>query len=187
MQKTLFGYEVERMPDTAFKIMQLFFKVYYFLKPAGRYISKFGIKPGDTVIDFGCGPGAFIKPASELVGEKGIVYAVDIHDLAISSVNNLIKKYDLKNVRPVLAIGPAVAIENNTSDLIYAIDMFHMVSDTESFLKELNRISKTDGVLIIEDGHQPRSLAKEKIIRSGCWEIKSEEKKFIRCSPKKNI
>jgi ubiquinone/menaquinone biosynthesis C-methylase UbiE len=184
MKKILLGYEIEKMPDSVFKIMKLFFKVYYFFKPAGRYLDKFGISPGDIVVDYGCGPGAFIKPASNLVGENGIVYAVDIHELAISSVKKLIQRYNLKNVSPVL-IGATVRIEDNTADLIFAIDMFHMVKDTDSFLRELNRIIKPDGILILEDGHQPRSLAKEKIIRSGCWKITLEEKKFLRCTPKK--
>jgi ubiquinone/menaquinone biosynthesis C-methylase UbiE len=185
MKKILLGCEIERMPDSAFKIMKLFFKVYYFFKPAGRYIEKFGIKPGEAVVDYGCGPGAFIKSASHLVGEKGIVYAVDIHDLAITSVKNIVKKYHLKNVKPILAEKQTVGIENNAVDLIYAIDMFHMVKDTDSFLGELNRITKPDGQLIIEDGHQPRSLSKEKIIKSGCWEIIGEEKEFLRCTAKK--
>lgn len=185
MKNALTGSEMGRMPDSAFKIMKLFFKVYYVLKPATGYIKKFGIKPGDTVIDYGCGPGAFTKPASDLVGEKGVVYAVDIHELAISAVKKLVEKYNLRNVRPVLSGDSTTSIEDNIADLVFAIDMFHMVEDSDSFLKELNRITKPGGVLIIEDGHQPRSSSKEKINRSGAWDIIGEQKRFLKCSPKK--
>jgi hypothetical protein len=62
-----------------------------------------------------------------------------------------------------------------------------MISDTVTFLGELNRIIKKDGTLIIEDGHQPRAQTKEKIISSGYWKITGEEKRFLRCSPEQKV
>ena len=179
----LYGNEIDRMPDFTFRMMKIFFVIYYFFKPAGKYLQKFGIKPGYTVVDYGTGTGAFIKDASLMVGRSGTVYAVDIHDMAIESVQGIISKYDLTNVIPVLTDGNKVAIDDEAADLVFALDMFHMVSDTESFLKELNRITKKNGTLIIEDGHQPRTLSKEKILRSGYWTIAGEEKRFLRCIP----
>jgi hypothetical protein len=55
----------------------------------------------------------------------------------------------------------------------------------DAFLNELSRITKPDGVLILEDGHQPRSMSKTKVINSGCWEIISETKAYMMCQPKK--
>jgi ubiquinone/menaquinone biosynthesis C-methylase UbiE len=185
MKKVLFGNEVERMPDFAFRMMKLLFIIYYFLKPAKKYLKKFGIIPGSTVIDYGCGTGACIKDASSIVGGKGIVYAVDVHEMAIASVEKLVKKHNLTNVKPVLADGKKSEIPDGTADLIYALDMFHMVKETDLFLKELCRITKQNGILIIEDGHQPRSASKEKILRSGFWRIIKEERKFLKCSPVK--
>ena len=63
------------------------------------------------------------------------------------------------------------------------LDMFHMVRNTFIFLQELKRISKRDGILIIEDGHQPRALAREKVNNSGCWVIISETKAYMKCKP----
>lgn len=92
MKKALFGNEIEKMSGFAFRMMKLFFMVYYFLKPARKYIGKFGITQGSTVVDYGCGTGAFIKDASSLVGEKGTVYAVDVHEIAIASVEKTQKE-----------------------------------------------------------------------------------------------
>jgi len=171
------------MPDFAFSMMKVLFKVFYFFKPAVKYLKKFGIKPGSTVIDYGCGPGACIKAASDLVGERGIVYAADVHEMAIASVEKLIKRLNLLNVKTILTDGKSSPIPNDTADLIYALDMFHMVKETNIFLKELCRITKKDGILIIEDGHQPRSVSREKIQRSDAWKIIEENKKYLKCSP----
>ena len=186
MKNRLFGTEVGRMPDSVFWIMKQMFKIYYLFNPVDKYISKFGIKQGDTVVDYGCGPGAFIKSASYLVGENGLVYAVDLHEMAISAVNDLIRNKNLSNVKPVLADESGVAIPDKTADLVFAIDMFHMVKESDIFLKEIFRITKNEGVLIIEDGHQPRSLTVEKIKRSGWWNITEEQKRFLKCSPVKH-
>jgi ubiquinone/menaquinone biosynthesis C-methylase UbiE len=187
MKNILFGNEVERMPDLAFRMMRIIFVIYYFFRPARKYLQKFGIKPGFTVVDYGCGTGAYIRDASSMVGENGIVYAVDIHELAISSAENLIRRHNLSNVRTILTDGNRTSIPDETADLVFAIDMFHMVKDTGSFLKELNRITRNEGILIIEDGHQPRALSREKILKSGFWKITREEKRFLICTPVKPV
>ena len=153
-------------------------------KSTSRRLDAFGIKKGQSVVDWGCGTGRYLKQASELVGDKGTVYAVDIHQLAIEAAASIAQKYNLKNVHPFLTDGKTVNIPPQTADLIYALDMFHMVKDTNAFLKELCRITKPDGVLILEDGHQPRALAKEKVNNSGCWEIITETKGYMKCQPK---
>lgn len=183
MKNRLFGNEVDRMPDFIFRMMKVFYLIYYFLRPAGKYLTKFGIEPGFTVADYGCGTGAYIRAASDLVGENGLVYAIDIHNMAVEEAEKIIDRYALSNVKAVLADGNSSPVPDGAADLVYAIDMFHMVSDPEGFLKELNRITKDEGILIIEDGHQPRALSKEKILASGCWNILSEEKRFLKCSP----
>jgi ubiquinone/menaquinone biosynthesis C-methylase UbiE len=183
MKNRLFGNEVDMMPDFTFRMMKVFFAVYYFFRPAGKYLNKFGINSGFTVIDYGCGPGACIRDASAMVGNEGTVYAVDIHEIAIATVEKLIRKHNLTNVKVVLADGSKSAIPDEAGDLVYALDMFHMISDTDSFLKELNRITRKNGTLIIEDGHQPRALSKEKILKSGFWKITGEEKRFLKCTP----
>ena len=183
MKKHKYGSEIDKMPNAAFRIMTLVFRIRNFIKPMSRSIDKFGIKKGSIVIDYGCGPGMYIKRASELVGNEGFVYAVDIHELAIKSVEKLLTKYKLCNVKTVQTDGNQVEISNNTADLIYALDMFHMVKDYRSFLLELNRIGKRDCTLILEDGHQPRDRSKEKVEKSGCWKVEKEYKKYMICKP----
>ncbi len=177
------GNEMDRMPNWAFRMMAFMFNGADLLKSPNRRLDAFGIQNGQTVVDWGCGTGRYLKQASELVGDKGTVYAVDIHQLAIEAAANVAQKYNLNNVHPVLTDGKTVNIPPQTADLIYALDMFHMVKDTKAFLTELCRITKPDGILILEDGHQQRALAKEKVNNSGCWEIISETKAYMKCKP----
>jgi ubiquinone/menaquinone biosynthesis C-methylase UbiE len=184
MKKVFCGNEMDRMPDWAFRSMAFMFNVADLFKSPHKRLEPFNIQKGQTVIDYGSGTGRYLPGASVLVGEKGLVYAVDIHELAIKSAFQQIKKHNLKNVKPIRTDGKTVNIPSHTADIIYALDMFHMVKDTETFLRELSRLIKPDGTLYLEDGHQPRALTREKILKSGCWDIAEERKSFIRCKPK---
>ena len=183
MKKVMCGNEMDRMPNWAFRMMALMFNAADLLKSPNRRLDAFGIQKGQSVVDWGCGTGRYLKQASELVGDGGTVYAVDIHQLAIEAAANVAHRYNLKNVLPFLTDGKSVSIPPQTADLIYALDMFHMVKDTKAFLTELYRITKPGGILILEDGHQPRALAREKVNNSGCWEIIAESKGYMKCKP----
>ena len=174
---------MEKMPDIAFKMMSFSFKLLDIISSVDKRMDTFGIKENFTVIDYGCGPGRHLKKASCLVGEKGKVYAVDVHKLAIKSVEKKIEEYDLKNVEPVLANGYFCNINAHSADMIYALDMFHMIKTPLPFLKELHRLLKKDGFLIIEDGHQSRNETKIKINNSKIWNVVEESKKHLKCIP----
>jgi ubiquinone/menaquinone biosynthesis C-methylase UbiE len=184
MKKVLCGNEMDRMPNWAFKMMAFMFNIADLLKSPDRRLGVFAIQKGQTVVDWGCGTGRYLKQASELVGDGGTVYAVDIHQLAIEAAANVAKKYNLLNIHPILTDGKSVNIPSQTADFVYALDMFHMVSDTKGFLTEIFRITKPGGILYLEDGHQPRALAKEKVNNSGCWEIIAETKGYMTCKTK---
>ena len=154
-----------------FALMSFAYKIGNLFRNSSGLLDELDIKKDYTVIDYGCGPGRHIKKASALVGDSGIVHAVDIHKIAIKSIRKLIRKENLKNVIPVFADGYSTIIESDTADIIYALDMFHQVKHPVPFLEELCRLAKDSGLLIIDDGRQPREKAKKKIQTSNLWEI----------------
>ena len=40
---------------------------------------------------------------------------------------------------------------------------------------------KRNGILVIDDGHQPRSVTKQKIFDSGLWDIFEETSDHLKC------
>ena len=52
----------------------------------------------------------------------------------------------LRNVKTILTDGNNTSLPDEAADLIYALDMFHMIKDTGPFLKELNSITRKDGI-----------------------------------------
>ena len=93
-------------------------------------------------------------------------------------------KQNLRNVQPILIEGYSSTLPNETADVVYAIDMFFIIKNPTEFLTELKRIIKRNGILVIDDGHQPRSLTKQKILDSGQWDIFEETPDHLKCKPR---
>jgi len=169
--------------DFPFRVMSWAYVIRDRLLSPWRILDEFGIRKGQTVVDYGCGTGSYLKRASELVGPQGTVLAVDVHNLAMKAVNRRIAKERLTNVTPVRAQGTGSTLPDETADLIYALDMFHMIAEATVFLRELNRICKDAGVLIIDNGHQSRHEARSKITSSCAWTIAEENERYMKCVP----
>ena len=183
VKKYIFGNEMEVIPNIAFRVMSFMKRGREFFSRNSKPLENFNIKSGFTVIDYGCGPGGYVKKAAQLVGEEGKVYAVDIHPLSAKYVQKIIRKNALTNVTPVLVQGHSCPLPNNVADLIYILDTFHMIKETNSFLQEIHRLLKNSGVLILDDGHQPRDKTKQKIAASGLWTVLEETEGHLECRP----
>jgi len=64
MKKILCGNEMDKMPDWAFRIMAFMFKVTDLVKSPDRKLDPFDIQQGQTVVDWGCGTGRYLKQAA---------------------------------------------------------------------------------------------------------------------------
>lgn len=170
-----------KLKNLGFRMMVWTYKIRDLFSPAGEILEEFNINKGDTVVDYGCGPGRYLKKASNLVGENGKVYAVDIHDLAIEYAKAEINQNNLQNVLPVLVQNNDISIDDNIADVIYALDMFHHISKPKIFFQKLSKIIKKDGILFIEDGHQSREDSINKIEQSSLWKIDEQKQNYLIC------
>ena len=187
-QKTIrpgkYGQGREYIPNPFFRMMTFAMKTMDLLdNRANKKFMTLNLKENQVVIDYGCGPARYVKNASLAVGPGGKVYAVDIHPMALEHVENISRKHHLENVEAVLADGYSCPIPDQTADVVYALDMFHMIEQPAELLKELNRIVKPGGKVIIEDGHQPRKNSIRKINQAGIFKIQDQNKYHIVCVP----
>jgi ubiquinone/menaquinone biosynthesis C-methylase UbiE len=179
------GRNQDRMPDFAFSMMAATMAMEDWLFPRlDKRVAGFGIREGMTLVEYGCGPGRYTIRFAKLVGQRGRVYAVDVQELAIEYVKRKMSSEGLDNVIPILASGYQTGIPDHTADMVFALDMFFAVGDPVAMLREVHRITRSDGVLILDDGHKPRSSTVEKVNRSGKWEIKEASRDHLRCIPK---
>jgi ubiquinone/menaquinone biosynthesis C-methylase UbiE len=173
---------MERMSDFSFRMMAATMKVLDWVWPRlDRRVQKFGIQPGMTVVDYGCGPGRYTRRFSRLVGPDGKVYAVDVQPLALEMVRQDMARYDMHNIIPLLAQGYNSGLPDECANMVCALDMFFGVSQPTVFLKELKRITRKDGLLVIDDGHQSREKTLAKIQAAGEWVIVEQSPDHLKC------
>lgn len=174
----------DRMFNIGFKTMILLYKGRDLILPGpDRRVATFGIQPGMIVVDYGCGPGRYIPHYSRLVGAAGRVFAVDIHELAMQAVQQKIERYRLENVTPVLAQGYHCGLPDQVAHRVSALDMFFFVQDPTALLSEIHRITRPDGILVLDDGHQTRETTRRKLFAAGMWEVVEESKDHLKCRP----
>jgi ubiquinone/menaquinone biosynthesis C-methylase UbiE len=158
------------MSNFDFQFMSWGYKFRDFFLPRKNILEEVGINPGFHVLDYGCGPGGYIIPLAELVGESGKVYALDIHPLAIQRVQDIASKKQLTNVETILS-NCQTGLPDNSLDAILLYDIFHHLSDPDEVLRELHRALKPDGILSFSDHHMKENEIESRVTNSGLFSL----------------
>ena len=121
----------------------------YFRNPQ-RLLKAAGLKPGQKVLEVGCGPGFFTIPAAKIVGNEGVVYAVDVHPLAIERVKEKIEKEGIKNIKPILTNASNTGLPDQSIDLAFIFGLRYIAGGLGNVIAEIQRTLKDGGVLSFE-------------------------------------
>ena len=111
-----------------------------------------GLRPGMTVVDFGCGPGLITLHAAESVGPNGRVYALDIHEGMVSLVESRASDAGFANVTALLNDGPEAPLPDGVADHIFCTLVFHYRESREerqALALDLARLLKPGGALMV--------------------------------------
>lgn len=118
-------------------------------------LKEIGLETGDTFLDAGCGKGSFSIPASEIVGDEGKVYAIDISEEAINFLKAEIKERDIRNIEAFTGdITKKLPLEDEGIDVCLIANILHELvvgKKVKSTLKEIFRVLKPNGILSVVD------------------------------------
>ena len=99
-------------------------------------------KPGDRVLDLGCGDGRFSR---ELASAGASVVGVDVAEAALARARGGQPGLDFR-LAPV--DGP-LPLEDNSFDLVWASEVIEHVADTARWLSEVRRVLVPGGRLVL--------------------------------------
>jgi ubiquinone/menaquinone biosynthesis C-methylase UbiE len=113
-----------------------------------------GLAEDMIVADLGCGSGFMSFAASKIVGNGGVVYAVDIRRDVLGHVESQVRVFGQRNVTTVEAdlmeVGSTGIAENSVDIVVLAKIVYQLPSPGPAF-EEAHRILKPGGkVLILE-------------------------------------
>ncbi|MFH0804568.1 MAG: methyltransferase domain-containing protein [Patescibacteria group bacterium] len=125
-----------------------------FLNPP-RLLHEAGLEPGQSVADLGCGAGYFILPAARTVGSRGVAYAVDVQQTALSSVRSRAAIYGLTNIQTVWSnveqLGAARVVTDHSLDMVLLVQLLSQSKKHADIFREVDRIIKPGGKLVVVD------------------------------------
>jgi len=117
--------------------------------PAEAILKEFGLREGEKFLDIGCGTGYFTLPAARLLGPSGKVYAVDISSEMLEEVKRRAKESGLTNIEYVLSRVYEIPLPSGLAEKALLAFVLHELEDPVRFLKEVQRLLKTEGQLLV--------------------------------------
>jgi len=142
-----------------FALMTAVFRVRDYLRPPIEILREAGVTPGQTVLDYGCGPGSFSVAAGRIVGPEGKVYAVDINPISLNAVRRLADRNGLHNLVTLLP-GGMDELRANIVDVALIYDVLHFLDAPPITVAAFHRVIKPKGILAVSDHHmRPANIA----------------------------
>ena len=144
--------------------------------PRRNILAEVGIKPGFSILDYGCGSGSYTLPAAQLVGKSGKVYALDIHPLAIRQVQNMATKKRLTNIEAILS-NCATGLPDESIDVVLLYDTLHLLGEPDEVLAELHRVLNANSILSVNDHHLKEEEIITKVTEEGLFRLSRKGKR----------
>jgi len=113
-----------------------------------RIIELIGLKAGQTIADIGAGGGYFTLKFAEIVGGKGIVYAIDTNPKFLKFIKDNAKEKGLDNIVTILT-KDKFDLPENSLDFIFLRNVTHHLSDRVKYFTNINSFLKSNGKIAI--------------------------------------
>lgn len=140
------------LPKPAFFIMRNVLKLRRNPTKYRHILEQAGVKEGMTILDYGCGIGSYTIEAAKLIGDTGNVVAADVNAGMLQEVQKTMQANNLTNIQPLQITAPD-DVEANNFDLIFLIDVLHLMQDPLQVIEGMRKKLAETGKLLIKFEH----------------------------------
>jgi len=116
------------------------------------YLDALGELGGQRVLDVGCGTGVVTRDLARRVGPAGSATGVDPTQVFVEVAERLRVKQGLDNACFAVQDGRSLPFADATFDLVTAITVLCHVPDRADMLREMARVTRPGGTVLIVDG-----------------------------------
>jgi ubiquinone/menaquinone biosynthesis C-methylase UbiE len=118
-----------------------------------KFFKELDLQKGISFLDVACGRGAYCLAASEIVGEKGRVYGVDLWEEGIELLKAAADEKSAGNIDALVSdAGKQIPVDDHSIDVCLMATVLHdFVEDKidQEVLHEIVRVVKPNGILAI--------------------------------------
>ena len=118
-----------------------------------KFFRELNLQKGVSFLDVACGRGAYCLAASEIVGEKGRVYGVDLWEEGIELLKAAADEKGIGNINAFVSnAGEHIPVADHSIDVCLMATVLHdFVEDQieKEVLDEIVRVVKPNGILSI--------------------------------------
>jgi SAM-dependent methyltransferase len=127
------------------------------------------INPGETVIDIGSGSGFDSMIASQLVGEGGKVFGIDMTDEMLKKAQSGVEEMGASNVESRKGLADKLPLPDDFADVVISNGVLNLTLDKITTLKEWARVLKPGGRLYIGDILVEKELSQAALDNIALW------------------
>ncbi len=109
------------------------------------------LKRGERVVDLGAGSGYFTLRAAKAVGKTGVVWALDIEQLLLDTIEAKMNHAKLTNIKLKLVKPDDPDLPPASADTILIVDTWHYVKDRGAYANKLKPALAPGGRVVIID------------------------------------
>jgi arsenite methyltransferase len=117
----------------------------------GNPFSMGDLKPGETVLDIGCGAGFDTLIAAQQVGPRGRVIAVDMTPQMLRKAEAGAREMGLTNIDFRKGLAERLPVDDATVDVVISNGVINLCPDKMRVMKEVRRVLKPGGRFQIAD------------------------------------
>lgn len=138
---------------------------------APELIRQLNIQEGSHVADIGCHEGYMTFKLSEVVGEKGKVYAVDVTQSKLDRLKAGQEKRSISNIILVKGDYDDPKLPLNSLDAVIILDTYHEMDDHDEILQHVLKALKPGGRLVLCEALAKERRALSREIQEGKHEL----------------
>lgn len=118
---------------------------------AGNPQPYIDIKPGERILDLGCGAGLDLYLYARATGPKGKAYGLDISQKMIVKARQNMEALNIKNVEFLCVSSDNIPLPDESVDLVTANGIFNLSPDKDAVMREAARVLRHKGRIIFAE------------------------------------
>lgn len=122
-----------------------------------KLMDAIGVKPGMVIGEAGAGEGYFTFKLSRRVGETGRVYANDIVERVLKTIENRCEREGITNITTILGKVDDPLFPEGALDMVFMISAFHDFEKKVEWLNNVKPYLKPGATLVIVESDPDKS------------------------------